>query len=121
MPFQKLSDLLRGLLLIGHSGGERRQAVYEDCPGALGGEHPAKVFAVEHQRVQKLFRSNHRSSHVGAKPANVFRQAMDHEVGPQLQRPLAVRSGESIVDQHQYLALCEDGIAFTSSRIDRTA
>lgn len=120
MPFQKLSDLLRSFLLIGHSGGERRQVVYEDRPGALGGEHPAKVFAVEHQRVQELFRSNHRASHVGAKPANVFGQAVDHDVGPQLQRALAVGSGEGIVDQHQHLALCRTGhVHFIQDRSDR--
>src|SRR4029078_11632172 len=45
--------------------------------------------------------SNNRPTHVGAKAANVFGQAVDHEIGSECQRSLAIRRGEGVIDDHQ--------------------
>src|SRR5688572_26764551 len=64
--------------------------------------------------------SNHGASHVGTKTANIFGQAVDHEIGPECQRSLAERRGECVIDNHQQsILLSFSGSGFVHPATDQ--
>jgi hypothetical protein len=97
LPQQEFRHLHRTFLLTHHSCRQRRQAIHQNRPRTLGRQYAAKVFAVQHQRIEVSAGADYRAAHFGSEPTDIFGEAVNHDVDAVLEGPLALGRGEGIV------------------------
>ncbi len=99
---EKLGDVDRIFLLAAGTERERRQPIDKYWPGTLGRQNATKVLPIQEQLIPTPVRTDHRSAHIGAKPADVLREGVHDEISTQIQRSLAERCGESVVNDNRH-------------------
>ena len=100
MSLQELGDFEGGLDLPLHPQGEGREAIHQNRPGGLGGQHAAEILPVHEEGFLVAPAADDRAPHVGAESTDVLRQRLDRHVHSPFQRTLAIGRGERVVDQH---------------------